>query len=191
MSSFYEKLSRKIQGGDSEAAAAPKDAASAKSVTYSATGDRTTPEKKDGVPAAPPVNEVAPDGTDPLDVDLFQSESRVVIFMQVSGVGADAFEITANEESNTLTVEATQKRPAFPVAPGAKEGDPPEKGIFSKSEVKWKSLYRKIYLPMSFDGSDVQATLDKGVLIIMLPAKRPGAGKKLAVHEIQQDERKK
>ena len=191
MSSFYEKLSMKFQQGG-EAVAGIKDPSSPKSVTYSATGDRTSSSpKKDDSPAGQPSNEAPPDGTDPIDVDLFQSDSRMVIFMQVSGVHADAFEITVNEESNTLVIEAVQKRPNLPAVPGAKEGEPPEKGIYVKQEVKWRSLYRKIYLPAPFDGSEIEANLDKGVLVITLPAKRPGAGKKLAVREIQQDERKK
>ena len=194
MSSFYEKLSMKFQSEDAAAAAAAaggsKDRPSPKSVTYSATGDRTQPKKEDA-PANSPAAETTPDGTDPIDVDLFQSDARMVVFMQVSGIPPDSFEITASEESNTLIIEASQKRPGLPAMKGAKEGEQPEKGIYVKQEVKWKSLYRKIYLPASFDGGDAEAILDNGVLVVTLPAKRPGVGKKLAVREIRQDERKK
>jgi len=189
MSTFYEKLSMRLQGDEAEAGGT-KDQPAPKSVTYSATGDRTSPKKEDA-PAIPPAAEAAPDGTDPIDIDLFQSDARMVVFMQVSGIPAHGFEITASEESNTLIIEATQKRPDLPVAKGAKEGEPPEKGIYVKAEVKWRSLYRKIYLPAPFDSGESSAVLDKGVLIITLPAKHPGAGKKLVVREIQQDEQKK
>lgn len=189
MSTFYEKLSMKLQGSEGAPAANPASPAS-KSVTYNATGERTSPQK-DPAPAVAAAPEAAPDGTDPIDVDLFQSDARMVIFMQVAGIPPDAFDIVINEESNTMIIEAAQKRPPLPRALGAKEGDAPEKGIYSKQEVKWRSLYRKIYLPAPFDGGEVTATLDKGVLIISLPAKAPGAGKKLVVREAEHDEQKK
>ena len=74
---------------------------------------------------------------------------------------------------------------------GGKEGEPPEKGIYTKQEVKWRSLYRKIYLPAPFDGGEAEATFNNGVLMITLPAKHPGVGKKLVVRGIQHDEKKK
>ena len=188
MSSFYEKLSMKLQTEGALGDAKPQ--LPAKSVTYSATGDRTE-VKKEATPAPAPAAEVVPDGTDPIDVDLFQSEVRMVIFMQIPGIPIEAFDISLSEESNTLIIEVTQKRPGLPPLKDAKEGDPVEKGLYVKQEIKWRSLYRKIYLPASFDASDTEAVLDKGILIITLPAKKPGAGKKLTVRENQQDEKKK
>jgi HSP20 family molecular chaperone IbpA len=188
MSSFYEKLSSKLRSD--ETVAKTEEQPSAKSVTYSATGDRTSPKKEDS-PAVQPVAEKAPDGTDSIDTDLFQSDLRMVVFMSVSGVSAEDIAVTISEESNTLIVEAAQKRPNLPVVKGGKEGEPPEKGIYTKQEVKWKSLYRKIYLPAPFDGGEAEATFNNGVLVVTLPAKHPGVGKKLAVREIQHDEKKK
>ncbi len=188
MSSFYEKLSVKFQDGGISAPGT--GTAPAKTVTFNATGDRTSPKKAD-VPAATPPTDVTPDGADPIDVDLFQSETRTVVFMQLSGIPANELAVTVSEESNTIIVEAAQKRPGLPPLPGAKEGEPPEKGIYVKAEVKWRSLYRKIYLPAPFDISEATATLDKGVLIIVLPAKHPGVGKKMVVQEIRHDEQKK
>ena len=190
MSSFYEKLSMKFQGEDAppETGGVPT---SVKSVTFSATGERTATVKKMDVSEIPPETEKAPEGTDPIDVDLFQSDSRMVIFMQVSGIPADKLEITISEESNTLIIEAAQKRPDLPPAQDIKEGAPAEKGIYAKREIKWRSLYRKIYLPAAFDGSDATAVLESGVLVITLPAKHPGVGKKLTVREVRQDEHEK
>jgi HSP20 family molecular chaperone IbpA len=191
MSSFYEKLSMKFQetGVPEEGEKKP---ASPGAVTYRATGDRTTPASPAATAAAPdPGTEKAPEGTDPMDVDLFQSESRMVIFMQASGIPASGFSLTLSEESNTLVVEATQKRPELPTMGDKKEGAAPEKGIYAKTEIKWKSLYRKIYLPASFDASGATAVLGDGVLVVTLPAKHPGAGKTLTVQEARQDEHKK
>jgi len=185
MSSFYEKLSMKLQS-EGETDGEVKDQPSAKSVSYNAAGDRTSPAKKDDALPAPPAVENAPDGTDPIEVDLFQSDKRMVIFMQVSGVSSGGFDISLSEESNTLIIEATQKRPNLPAA---KEGESPEKGIYVKQEVKWKSLYRKVYLPVPFDAGAATAVFENGVLIITLPAKNPGAGKKLTVQEVREDKK--
>ena len=173
-----------------EAGAKTEEQPSAKSVTYSATGDRTSPKKED-LPAAQPAADTVPDGTDPIDTDLFQSDLRMVVFMPVSGVSPEDLSVTLSEESNTLIVEATQKRPNLAVAKGGKEGEPPEKGIYTKQEVKWRSLYRKIYLPAPFDGGEAEAVIVNGVLVITLPTKHPGVGKKLAVREVRHDEQKK
>lgn len=171
-----------------------KSPASSKSITYRATGDRANPLPSSAAVTASASDhetEKAPEGTDPMEVDLFQSESRMVIFMQASGIPASGFSLILSEESNTLVVEATQKRPELPPAGDGKEGAPPEKGIFAKGEIKWRALYRKIYLPMAFDAGSATAVLGDGVLIVTLPAKHPGVGKTLTVQEVRQDEHKK
>jgi HSP20 family molecular chaperone IbpA len=191
MSSFYEKLSMRLQGDD-DAGGDEKAVAPPKSVTYTATGNKAVSIKKDDpAQVMTPAVEKAPDGTDPIDVDLFQSDSRMVVFLKASGIPAGGFDITISEESNTLVVEATQKRPELPAIAVPKDGNPPEKGIYVKQEIKWKALYRKIYLPASFDGGAATATLGNGVLVVTLPAKHPGVGKKLIVQEVRQDENKK
>jgi HSP20 family molecular chaperone IbpA len=181
----------KLQGGDG-AEGGEKAGATSAGVVYHATGDKVASVKKNEPSAmAPAAVEKAPDGTDPIDVDLFQSDSRMVVFLKASGVPASGFEITLSEESNTLTVEATQKRPALPALKDAKDGDQPEKGIYTKQEIKWKALYRKVYLPAPFDSGSAEVVLENGVLIITLPAKHPGVGKRLTVQEVRQDENKK
>ena len=138
--------------------------------------------QSDSEPAA---TEDLPEGAEPLEVDLFQSESRMVLFVQMSGVSPDDFEITTDEEANILVIQATQKRPELPpvaIIPGS--DTPAEKGRFVKQEVKWKLLYRKVYLPAPFLGSEAAAIFVKGVLVVTLPVKRLGIGKKLVVKEI-------
>lgn len=173
--------------------AGEKDSSPSKSITYRATGDRAAPSvKEDTAVAGTPPMEQAPEGTEPIDVDLFQSDSRMVVFMQAGGIPANGFMLTISEESNTLTVEAAQKRPDLPpLTIDVKPDTPAEKGIYTKQEIKWKSLYRKIYLPASFDGSGATAVIEGGVLVITLPAKHPGVGKKLTVKEIRQEEHTK
>jgi HSP20 family molecular chaperone IbpA len=178
MLSFYQKLAEKL---NNEGEVSSESTASEKAVTYSGSGNRVTP--KQAIPPPAPAAEAAPEGTDPLTVDLFQSEERMVIFLQMSGVAPEAFEVNADEESNTVVIQAGQKRPDLP-AHQPKEGGGEEKGRFVKQEIKWGTLYRKVYLPAPFDGSAAEAFLKRGVLVIVLPIKKPGTGKKLGVKEI-------
>lgn len=188
MLSFYQKLASKLnEAGLTTQQITP--GAPPRGVSFKATGERNDAPQgaAQPAPAATPV-EAAPEGTDPLDVDLFQSEGRMVIFAQMAGATKDDFEITIDEEANTLIIHATQKRPTLPPLPH-KEGEPEEKGRYIKQETKWKNLYRKVYLPAPFDSGEAEAVLDHGVLVIALPTKKPGMGKKLAVKEILDEPR--
>src|SRR5579863_7620738 len=113
MLSFYQRLAEKLNDGNAAAANAP---ASAKSVTYNAAGNRMAPAApqqqpqaaaNDPAAAAAPQDPI-PDGAEPLNVDLFQSESRMVLFVQMGGVATEDFELMLDEEANTLTIQATQ-----------------------------------------------------------------------------------
>ncbi|MGC9599429.1 MAG: Hsp20/alpha crystallin family protein [Minisyncoccia bacterium] len=184
MASFYEKLSTKLQKEDAAATAKGAASVAARGVSYNAAGAKTAdPPKGDppGDPAGAP--DSAPEGTDSLTVDLFQSDTRMVVFVQAGGVFPEDFDVTADEESNTLLIQAKQKRPDVPPPHGAQPGAEPEKGRFVKQEIKWDPLYRKVYLPAPFDGGEAETFLQHGVLIVVLPIKKLGEGKKLPVRE--------
>lgn len=187
MGSFMQKLTTKLNEVGAPMAQGSQPVASP---ANNAGGVRTSPPAQQpggtpasGQPAQPPVD-VIPEGVQSLAVDLFQSDARMVIFAQMPGVAMEGFDLTADEESNTLVIQATQKRPDMPPVPGVKKDAPPEKGRFAKQETTWVSLYRKVYLPAPFDIADTDAFLTKGVLVVVLPVKQPGAGKKLSVKEI-------
>ena len=193
--SFYEKLSMKLQG-EGPATTAKDPSPGAKPVSYNATGVKTPPvAQQNAAPAAPtlsaPAADATPDGMDPLMIDLLQTDTRMIVTAQAGGVAAEDFEVTADEESNTLLIQAVQKRPATPSVPGAAQDAAAEKGRFIKQEVKWVSLYRKVYLPEPFDSGTAQTILEHGVLTVVLPIRRPGEGKKLPVRDQTKEESKK
>lgn len=183
MLSFYQKLASKL---NETAGGSPQDAVALKTPAPAAPTDHAAP-KNEAAPV-PEGAEPMPDGAEPLDVDLYQAEGRMVLFCMMSGVLLDECELTIDEESSTLVIHATQKRPELPAGTAKKvEGAPPEKGRYVKSEIKWKQLYRKVYLPTTFDGSSAEAYVEKGVLVVLLPSKQPGTGKKLTIREINDD----
>ena len=118
MSSFYEKLSMKIQG-ETAAAAGPmiRPRQKASPIARPVTAPRP---KKDASPVVQPVAEAVPDGTESIDIDLFQSDARMVVFLQVSGVPAAEFMVTLSEESNTMVVESDAEA-AEPAPRGRRE----------------------------------------------------------------------
>ena len=196
MLSFYQKLAAKLNDGGPSA---PETTTPAKQTNYSGTGAKAAPAQGAGPAGAKPVagtttpagnaasseghDAPPPEGTDPLNINLFQSEQRMAIMAQACGVSITDFDIVLDEESNTVIIQATQKQPELPPLQ-VKEGEPAEKGRFLKQELKWSSFYRKVYLPASFDAGGTEASFTQGVLVIILPVKNPGAGKKLAVHEV-------
>ncbi len=198
MLSFYQKLASKLNETGS-GVSDPPPASGARSASFKATGERVDP-LQGGAGAAPagggaPVavagaqSDATPDGSDPLDVELFQSDERMVIIAQLPGVPPDGFSVTIDEESNTVVVEAEEKRPPLPpLADGKDDG---EKGRYIKQEVKWRKLYRKVYLPGPFDAGMAKAFLSRGILTVVLPVKRPGTGKKLAVQELPDETRER
>ena len=199
MLSFYQKLASKLNETGS-GVSDPPPAGGARSASFKATGERVDPAAGAGTPpangdgpagaaSAGPQNDATPDGSDPLDVDLFQSDERMVIAAQLPGVPADGFSVTIDEESNTVVVEAEAKRPPLPPPPDGK--DDGEKGRYIKQEIKWRKLYRKVYLPGPFDAGMAKAFLSRGILTVVLPVKRPGTGKKLAVQELPDETRER
>ncbi len=180
MSSFLDKLSNKLNkvSANQDIPPAQGGVAPATSARGEAAGEETA--KKDATNAS---YEDQDDSATPLDVDIFQSEARIVIFMQASGVAADGFDVTYDEAANAVTVQATQKRPELPECSFVIEGQE-EKGRFVKQEIKWQPLYRKAYLPAPVDGNKADVVFEEGVLMITLPVRKLGEGKRLAVREI-------
>ncbi len=199
MLSFYQKLASKLNETGSGVSDPPQAGVGARSASFKATGERVDPPQAgagaapagaaDPLAAAAAQSDPIPDGSDPLDVDLFQSDERMIVVAQLPGVPADGFSVTIDEESNTVVVEAEAKRPPLPpLADGKDDG---EKGRYAKQEVKWRKLYRKVYLPGPFDTGMAKAFLSRGILTVVLPVKRPGTGKKLAVQELPDETRER
>lgn len=181
MSSFLDKLNTKLrvpEAGATQGGMSPgpiqgnvNGVTVASSAPLSATAN-SAPALE--VKAAPESDEP------PFDVDIFQSETRLVIFAQAGGMAPEDIDITLDEEAHTLVIRGIQKRPEAPAMRGAVEAD---RGKFIKQECSWRSYYRKVFLSASVDADNAESFFQRGVLIISLPIKKVGEGKKLKVEE--------
>jgi len=187
MSSFIQKLATKLnETGTPESDPQPVKVVASESngVHAPATAQPQQGNGPAGTAVGQPAVDPIPDGVQSAAIDLYQSTERMVLFVPMSGIAMEGLDLVADEESNTLLIQAVQKRPEMPPLPGAAKDAPAEKGRFVKQEAAWASLYRKVYLPAPFDLTETEAFLVKGVLVVVLPVKQPGVGKKLAVKEI-------
>lgn len=111
--------------------------------------------------------EVLPTGNlDLLNIDLYRTQTEIIVFAQLPGVDMEDLMIFAEKENDVIVIRARQKRPeGFTKA--SKEA-----GKFIQEECTWGSLYRQITLPEEVDILESWAKLDKGVLILKLPLLR-------------------
>ena len=128
-----------------------------------------TDEKKDKIEAQN--KPVAPEATVPaeqLKVDIFQTQTAIVIYAQVSGATVHDFAVSIEGESDTITIKGERKRPS-----GEHFSDPQteakEKVL---EECSWGKFYRQIILPAEVDPEQTEAKMKDGVLMLLLPLKK-------------------
>jgi HSP20 family protein len=97
--------------------------------------------------------------------DLYETESEVVVVLEVAGVEADSLEITL--EDTVLRVY------------GRRIDLPPRKACVAlhQMEIEYGPFERLLTLPGNLDGDAAQAHLDNGLLEIRLPKKRGPSGR--------------
>jgi HSP20 family molecular chaperone IbpA len=173
MTSFFDKLSLKINGGKPKPVAPrPIDRPSL-----------PAPAGKPDAPAPQPVSEAELLESQRLDVDIYQDAERVVIIALAAGVDPEDFDVTLDEENDLLSIRGVRKRPD--VAHHAEGGEHHEpEGKFLQQECKWEPFFRKVVLPAEVDVVKAEAVFRKGVLIVTLPVLKIAEGRKLPVTEV-------
>lgn len=92
-----------------------------------------------------------------LTVDLYETNSHIVIQSAVAGVKPEDFNISI--ENDMLEIKGERKKP---------EDNESKKTYFFK-ECYWGPFSRKVILPKEVDNSRTKATVKEGVLIIKIP----------------------
>ncbi|XOA42763.1 MAG: Hsp20/alpha crystallin family protein [Candidatus Nealsonbacteria bacterium] len=90
-----------------------------------------------------------------LAVDIYQTESELVIQSAIAGVKPE--ELNISVEGDLITIRGERKRPA-------EEG-----GDYFSQECYWGPFSRKIILPVEVDPGRIDAILKEGILIIRMP----------------------
>lgn len=90
-----------------------------------------------------------------LAVDVYQTESELVIQSAIAGVRPEDLDISI--ERDIITIEGERRKPFE------------ESGDYFTQECYWGKFSRKIILPVEVNPDKVEATLKEGVLTIRIP----------------------
>lgn len=112
--------------------------------------------------------ETAVDKVAQLDVDVFQTERKIVIYAQAAGADLNDITVSIEGDADIVLIEGRRIRPEFLVFPKSKPH-----GAFFTEECMWGDFYRRIILPESVDIDQAEAKIKNGVLILVLPLLKP------------------
>lgn len=90
-----------------------------------------------------------------LAVDVFQTESELIIQSAIAGVKPE--ELNISLEGDTILIEGERKNPFE------------EKGDYFVKECYWGKFSRKIILPTEINSDKIEANFKDGILTIRLP----------------------
>jgi HSP20 family molecular chaperone IbpA len=133
---------------------------------------------------------ITPAGVTQLPVDVYQSDSEIVIYAQIPGTDISKLDVSIEGENDVITVQGEQRRPEelgrgmMPEESGSPDGGEVQihvgghpqsdlPGEFSFEECIWGQFFRQIILPQEVDPAHASAKVKDGVLVLHLPLKEP------------------
>ena len=122
-----------------------------KSVSVELEIEETTQAKKPQIKN----EEKWPEAGGQLAIDVYQTESELIIQSAIAGVKPKELDVTV--EGDLLTIRGERENPA-------EEG-----GDYFSRECYWGPFSREIILPVEVDPNRVDATLKEGILTIRIP----------------------
>ncbi|MFH0788742.1 MAG: Hsp20/alpha crystallin family protein [Pseudomonadota bacterium] len=93
--------------------------------------------------------------TGQLAIDVYQTESDLVIQSAIAGVRADNLEISM--ERDVITIRGTREKPFK------------EEGDYFTQECYWGTFARQIIMPVEVDPDSAEASMKEGILTIRIP----------------------
>lgn len=96
-----------------------------------------------------------PEAEGQLAVDVYQTDSELVIQSAIAGVEPKDLDITM--EGDLLTIKGKRKKPVE------------EEGDYFYQECYWGEFSRQIILPVEVDPGRIEASLKEGILVIRIP----------------------
>lgn len=102
-----------------------------------------------------------------LDVDVYQTESLIVVYAQAAGADMSDVQVSIEGDADIVLIEGKRTRPEFLAFPKKKPD-----GAYFTEECVWGEFYRRIILPESVDIDAADAKIKNGVLVLTLPLLR-------------------
>jgi HSP20 family molecular chaperone IbpA len=100
-----------------------------------------------------------------LDVDIYQTSAKIVIYAPIAGVKTDKLDIFVESENDVITISGKKEIPRI-----IKEDD--EEREYLCQENRWGEFYRQIILPEEINVSKIESIIENGVLVLKLPLLR-------------------
>lgn len=120
--------------------------------------------------------ETAIDKVAQLDVDVYQTESTIVVYGQAAGADINDVHVSIEGDADIVLIEGKRYRPEHLVFPKKRPN-----GDFYTEECVWGEFYRRIILPESVDIDSAEAKIKNGVLILVLPLLKPAEKEKVTL----------
>ena len=119
-----------------------------------------------------------------LDVDVYQTQSAVLIFAPIYGADISDVDVSIEGDNDVVTIAGTRKRPED----HAFNNKPTPEGRYYAEEIVWGDFYRQIILPEEIDTEKAEAKLKNGILILILPLlSSTGAKTKMKIMELDEN----
>jgi HSP20 family molecular chaperone IbpA len=117
-----------------------------------------------------------------LDVDIYQTSSKIVIYAPIAGVKSDKLDIFVESENDVITISGKKEIPKT-----IREED--EEKEYLCQENRWGEFYRQIILPEEINVAKIESIIENGVLVLKLPLLRiQSKGKKrIEVKEMEEE----
>ncbi len=111
-----------------------------------------------------------------LDVDIYQTESSIVVFAQAAGADMSDVHVSIEGDADIVLIEGRRMRPENLAFSGKRPH-----GAYFVEECGWGDFYRRIILPESVDIDSAEAKIKNGVLILVLPLLKPEQKEKVTL----------
>ncbi|HCC04852.1 TPA: hypothetical protein DEP58_00925 [Patescibacteria group bacterium] len=100
-----------------------------------------------------------------LPVDVFQSDTEIVIYAQLAGMDMQTLDVSIAGDNDVVSIQGSALRPEQLMH----ESHASQNGDFTLEECHWGDFYRQIILPDEIDPERAEAKTKDGVLALRLP----------------------
>jgi HSP20 family molecular chaperone IbpA len=116
-----------------------------------------------------------------LDVDIYQTSTKIVVYAPISGVKTDKLDIFVENENDVITISGKKEIPKL-------IKDEEEEREYLCQENRWGEFYRQIILPEEINVSKIESIIENGVLILKLPLLRiqTKGKKRIEIKEVEE-----